>query len=459
MKKILTIITFIIILKVILLWLLKVILTDTEYIESDIIQNTLNKENKNNPDITFISHKIWILKLESNNLENVENIDFNQLMLLKDYNLYNSGVLNFWKKDFKKNIFYFEKLVNKNLFENITDNQNYKDNPFLNTELFFSYLSVWNYEKAHKYNNKIISILSKDTNLSIYNFYINYYNYIDKEKVELYLKYLEKNNIENNIIYWDIFFLSQINKNDKATEYYNLALLENINKEYIYNQLWLIQDYEYDYKNSLELYKKSFKVDKNNLLTLKNLCISRYLNYKYLVLNKEKTENEKNIIKKWSNEAISYCDFYLEKEKKDKYVIWDAETYKYIWHIYNLWLWNNEKAEYFYLKAIKINPYDYKSYNNLSAIYRQIFENNNNENTLFKYIEYAKKAFQINSSDFFRENFIISYNVAINYYSKINNYSKFKEYSDKALKLDTINFWIKKIITSKKIYINNKDIK
>lgn len=445
MTNIVKIIIFIIIL---FLWILKISLANYEYVENNIIESTLNKVNKNESDIIFIYHKSWFWKLKSE--EKDKDIDFNNVMLLEDFNLYQSGALSFWEQNFQKNIFYFEKLVNKsNFFKKYIDNQNYNDNPFLNTELFFSHLSLWNYNKAYKYNEKLINLLNKNTNLTIYNFYINYYSYIDKEKVQAYLKYLEKNNLKNNLIYWDIFFLSEIKNYNKAEKYYNLALSKKYNIEYINNQLGLIYDYKYNYKKSLKLYNKSFKIDEDNILTLKNLCISRYLNFKYLVLNTEKNEKEKNIIKNWSNEALLYCNAYLEKEKKDKYIIWDAETYKYIWHIYNLWLWNIGKAKDFYLKSIKINPYDYKSFNNLSAIYRKIFEKNKKEEDLSKNIEYAEKFFLLKNNDFFRENLIISYHLAINYYVSKNNFSKFKENADKALKVDTINFWIKYIIASK----------
>jgi len=178
-------------------------------------------------------------------------------------------------------------------------------------------------------------------------------------------------------------------------------------------------------------------------MSSRNRCIETYFSVSDLNFKENKTQQEKQKVQTINNKALWYCNDYLISS-------WtrDAEILRYIGHIYNMWLWEEERAIKSYLKAVELNPQDYKSYNNLWAIYEKLYQDNWDSNNLDQAFEFAKNAFAINKDDFYREGLLIKYHNKINKEKKSWDNKELIQLLEEAVKLDTINYWMNYIVGS-----------
>lgn len=303
----------------------------------------------------------------------------------------------------------------KNILWNKFWNWNYANSSYQRflISLIYSYIELWDYRKAYYYNGALISEFNQQLNINAYIEYSNIFLHLPKNKVKEYKKYLQDfDRIPWDTILWDI----QLYYDDVKNTFYTTAYKTS----YYYNQLGLFYKYLGKYMKAIKSYQKAYKNDSKNILTLRNLCIAKYLDTKSKVF----TETDKVKYKKEFEESLQYCLSYEEKYEKlyttknldYKFLEniiqqkWDYEILNYIW--LNYWfLWKLDLAEKFYKKSLENWWNKVKIYNNLWIIYE---DNKDYE----KAIQYYKKVLKLDNKN---------YNTLINI-SKL--YWKLKDYKN-----------------------------
>ena len=255
------------------------------------------------------------------------------------------------------------------------------------------YIESEEYRKAYFYNGRLISEFIQELDINSYYYYSKIFNALTKEKVEKYKKYvLEFDRIPWDMILWDI----QLHYDDIWNTFYTTRY----SSSYYYNQLGLFYEYLNKYEEAIVSYEKAYKLDNKWLLTLKNLCISKYLDTKSKIF----LESDKLKYKKWFEKSLKYCldyenkyeNLYLDKKWKSFYenikYKWDYEILNYIW--LNYWFLKKlDLSEQYYKKSLENWWKEIKLYNNLAVIYEDKWED-------IKAIEYYKKALKINENDY-----------------------------------------------------------
>jgi len=346
--------------------------------------------------------------LEKNPKDDLFKIEFGFYEIFKNRNYIEWVTLYSWISNLKKiEICNDNKCLNKIEiinFENIKNifSDNYWGWSYIKLayqrfliSLIYSYIELWDYTKAYYYNGKLISEFIQQLNINAHKEYQNIFKTLPRVKVEEYRKYLKNfDRIPWDIILWDIQLYYEDTKNTFYTTKYPSS--------YYYNQLGLFYEYLKKYDKATNSYKKAYKEDGRILLTLRNLCISKYLDTKSKVFvdsDKIKYKNDfENSLKYCLDYETKYEKLYINKNPDYKLLEfyrgykWDYEILNYIW--LNYWfLWKLDLAENNYKKSLENWWNKVKVYNNLWLIYEDKKEYK-------KAIEYYKKVLKLDEKNY-----------------------------------------------------------
>ncbi len=371
---------------------------------------------KNNRILNFFE------SLSSSEKENLDDLSLEELVEL--------WVKNFNEKNFKKSIKYFSELEYEPSYKNFVK--------YINNYLFFSYLWEKNYKKAFLYHQRLLNNFEKNINTDLYKYYSGLISsdFINKQNHLEYFEYVKNSkNLKNkNLILWEIYFSEKIEKNykDFVIKFHKKSILENKEKIYSYNQIWLMYERKHYYDLAIKNYENAYKLDKKNLLILRNLCLWNYMKVKELNLKKNRTLDEDKDVEKYNKKAIWYCKKFekLYEDKVEK--IYDYEVYKFIWHIYYLGLKDLKNWEKYYKKSLEINPNLDGALNNLALLYQKLAEKLNEEKYLLKSLELLKKAYEISpETELYKQNlYEINTKIWYFYYSENKNNQAIKYYEE-----------------------------